>query len=124
MDDLGSAESLFTPYISRWINDKYTWKVPLDLTGVVQREPSSPSSQLFTWDPSIHNGWVLNVDDCTFYHASSTMCRYNYLIPDPGSLHALTGFFDRQGRGLHPMLQSGEITLDDWTWSVFLLIRK
>ncbi|KAG2062926.1 hypothetical protein BDR04DRAFT_954237, partial [Suillus decipiens] len=53
------STSPFFPNETRWVGDRRCWSISLDTSGVQTRPALSPSSQQFSWDPSLYNGWIL-----------------------------------------------------------------
>jgi hypothetical protein len=110
---------------TRWVEDKNSWIIPLDLTGVVLRPPPSETSDPFTWDPVVQNSWKLGRVKSdklmmTYHVAKPTVFRYNYLVADKTFLQILLGFFRSQGalEGLKREHLSTEEKRASATWYV------
>ena len=111
----------FIPGQARWVADKYTWKIPLDQTGIKERIPLSRTSVPLTFDPVLLNGWKLRLPkgdgyECHYYPLSSTIFRYNYAIPDEHLCLEIRGWATVQGKYCHT-----QFSKEDWIWCVFLL---
>jgi hypothetical protein len=111
--------------VTRWVDDEMSWKIPLDMTGLIMRPPPSENSCAFNWDPVKHNSWKLirartHKLLMTYHVAKSTLFRYNYLIADSQFLYTLVGFFRRQGslERLKRTLLSVEEQRASVTWCV------
>lgn len=126
----------------RWVNDKYSWVMPLDMKGVEPRPRLSAPSVDFSWDPEIHNSWNLAMSTTpteasdedpypllgkivTRYKIiNPTIFRYNYLVADDDLTRTLVEFAKDQGRLEH--LKVRALSNNDrkkvWTWYVLYYI--
>lgn len=96
------SKSSFYLDSTRWVDDKKSWVVSFDLSGVVMPPPLSMTSESFDWDPSVQNSWTLIKRGrskvlITYRVAKSTLFRYNYLVADVEFMKMLLGFFQDQG---------------------------
>jgi hypothetical protein len=121
-----NPKSSFYMFQTRWVDDKKSWVIPLDLTGVEMRPPLSETSDAFTWDPVIQNSWTLARDNSdvllmTYHVAKSTVFRYNYLVADLLFVYDLLKFFTTQGslENRKRTNLSAEEKLSTVTWYVF-----
>lgn len=121
-----NPQSSFYMFKNRWVEDRKSWIIPLNLTGVVLRPPPSATSDTFFWDPVIQNSWKLTRGKggkllMTYYVAKSTVFRYNYLVADHALLCTLVGFFKKQGELEN--LKREHLSLEEKrtsaTWCVF-----
>ncbi|KAG1748497.1 uncharacterized protein EDB91DRAFT_1334677 [Suillus paluster] len=106
---------------TRWVGDHRCWSIPLDTSGVKPRPVMSPSSEQFSWDPAIHNGWIMSYSDSSdtgqkvpFMNAHlimTTIFRYNYIFPDEKLALIIRGWSRSQGN-----LNHRSLTKPDWTW--------
>ena len=98
----------------RTVGDSSTWTIPLDVTGVQLRPALTPTSQVFTWDPVIHNSWELRYGR-TKMHAHyepivSTRFRYSYLATGEELFRAMSRFLMDKA----PLFAPAE--KEDWAW--------
>ncbi|KIJ15742.1 hypothetical protein PAXINDRAFT_114105 [Paxillus involutus ATCC 200175] len=105
---------------ARWVCDKHTWVLPLDMTGVKERLPLSPASAPLTCDPVRYNGWrlkppelLLKGYECSYSALQTTIFRYNYVIPDRDEelFRRLRIWANEQARLSHSQLSKA-----DWVW--------
>ncbi|KDQ51109.1 hypothetical protein JAAARDRAFT_199333 [Jaapia argillacea MUCL 33604] len=112
----------FYPNLVRWVGDRQTWTIPLDTTGIQRPSPVSVSSEPFTWDPVLHNSWILNSYARITYNTTKSMVlKYQYLVADKLLLDELINFFVAQGKLEHLKVSSEEGAFTDtwkktWTW--------
>lgn len=104
----------------RWVGDRHCWSIPLDTTGVTPRPQLSISSEHFSWDPSIENGWTM---ECGGYSTAThvpkirthlvmiTIFRYNYSYPDVKLAKAIRDWSLSQGQ-----LNHTQLTRQNWIW--------
>ncbi|OAX33835.1 hypothetical protein K503DRAFT_804062 [Rhizopogon vinicolor AM-OR11-026] len=121
VDIVHPSESPFIPNKTRWVGDHHCWSISLDTTGVNPRPTLSPSSERFSWDPSLHNGWTVKcaagcitdiVSPTIHAHpVMSTVFRYNYLFSDEKLARAVRDWTTLQGGLVHKAL-----TKQDWIW--------
>ncbi|KAG2123282.1 hypothetical protein DEU56DRAFT_830141 [Suillus clintonianus] len=117
-------KSPFLPNVTRWVGDRHCWTIPLDTSGVGPRTASSPSSEQFSWDPSTQNGWImktmpaamkgLSVPDMDYNPITTTIFRYNYIVPSESLASTIRGWAFSQGKLNHEIL-----TRHNWTWCVY-----
>jgi hypothetical protein len=100
----GKPQSSFYMHQTRWVDDKRSWVIPLDVTGAIKRPPPSLTSSTFTWDPVEQNSWKLARSEggkllMTYFTAKSTLFRYNYLVAERQFMtDYLMVFIKSQGR--------------------------
>lgn len=111
---------LFLLNEKRWVGDRHCWSIPLDTTGVTPRPALSLSSERFSWDPSIQNGWRMECEgDSATGHVPAmrthlvmaTVFRYNYSLPDLELAKVIRCWSLSQGR-----LNHAELTKQNWIW--------
>jgi hypothetical protein len=112
---------------SRWVRDKHSWVVPLDVSGVSMRPRLSFSSPEFSWDPVVYNSWKLGTGDfpdktlvMSYHGLGSTIIRYRYLVADEDLRSMFVEFFQQQGVLEHKKVSnlSDLNKLKTWTWYV------
>ncbi|KDQ51107.1 hypothetical protein JAAARDRAFT_199331 [Jaapia argillacea MUCL 33604] len=106
-----SCAAPFYPTLVRWVGDRETWTLALDITGIERRSPVSASSESFTWDPVAHNSWILNVvaeTHMSYYSTKSSILHYQYLVAEQPLLDQLIEFFVAQGKLEHLKAPSRE----------------
>ncbi|KAH7924257.1 hypothetical protein BV22DRAFT_1035321 [Leucogyrophana mollusca] len=113
------TNKLFMPYSVRTVGDSSTWTIPLDVTGVQLRPALTPTSQVFTWDPVIHNSWELRYGR-TKMHAHyepivSTRFRYSYLATGEQLFRAMSRFLMDKA----PLFAPAE--KENWAWWDFII---
>ncbi|KAG1754581.1 hypothetical protein EDB19DRAFT_1667165 [Suillus lakei] len=105
---------------TRWVGDRYCWSIPLDTTGVTPRPELSLSSERFSWDPSIQNGWNMKfvrnstatkVPKMHTHLVMTTIFRYNYTFPDEKLARVIRDWSTSQGR-----LNHASLTKQNWMW--------
>ncbi|KAG1891198.1 hypothetical protein F4604DRAFT_398097 [Suillus subluteus] len=111
---------LFLLNEKRWVGDRHCWSIPLDTTGVTPRPALSLSSECFSWDPSIQNGWIMECEgDSAAFHVPKmrthlvmiTVFRYNYCFSDEKLAKAIRDWSISQGQ-----LNHGQLTKQNWIW--------
>jgi hypothetical protein len=108
----------------RWVGDRHCWSIPLDTTGVTPRPALSLSSERFSWDPSIQNGWIMEcegdspatlVPKMRTHLVMTTIFRYNYSLPDQKLAKEIRSWSLSQGQ-----LNHVQLTKQNWIWCVHL----
>ncbi|EIW78038.1 hypothetical protein CONPUDRAFT_168000 [Coniophora puteana RWD-64-598 SS2] len=124
--DIGSKPSLWYPGVERSVQDRYTWRVPLDVTGVAQRSPPSVSSKAVPWDPMVSNTWKMIYVKFFGRLAMGVSCvmvksitfRYDYFLSDETLVKAMVD----SGYVVQPDRQSVAsrfvklARMDEWPW--------
>ncbi|KIJ64107.1 hypothetical protein HYDPIDRAFT_28996 [Hydnomerulius pinastri MD-312] len=103
---------------TRWVSDRYTWVMPLDMTGVRERPPPNPYSQALSADPVVYNGWKLKPPisfeqgyACSYHSLQTTIFRYNYVLPDEHLCLKMRAWANEQGK-----LSHRQFSKDNWVW--------
>lgn len=109
----------------RNVNDRFTWRVALDTTGVEPRPKLTPTSDVMKTDPVVQNSWEMcNVRGSnltiTYFAVKSTLLRYNYVVAENDYLLQLLNWLRVQGFYEHEKVEglSGEEKSNAWTWCV------
>ncbi|EIM84863.1 uncharacterized protein STEHIDRAFT_61050 [Stereum hirsutum FP-91666 SS1] len=110
----------------RNVNDRFTWRVALDTTGVDPRSKLTPTSNVMKTDPVVQNTWEmchLRGDNLTitYFAVKSTLLRYNYVVAENDYLLQLVNWLRVQGFYEHEKVEglSGEEKINAWTWCVY-----
>lgn len=107
----------------RNVNDRFTWRIALDTTGVDPRSKLTPTSNVMKTDPVVQNTWEmchLRGDNLTitYFAVKSTLLRYNYVVAENDYLLQLVNWLRVQGFYEHEKVEglSGEEKINAWTW--------
>ena len=112
----------------RWVNDSFSWVVPLDTTGMEPRPRLSASSEALVGDPVVHNSWTLARDTTsskvyiTYNIFRPTLFRYTYLVSDLELIsNTMSEWLFQQGSLEHKKRRTipEEFQASSWTWSKF-----
>ncbi|KAG2126626.1 uncharacterized protein EDB93DRAFT_1097000 [Suillus bovinus] len=125
-DIVQPSESPFFPNETRWVGDSRCWSILLDTSGVQSRPAPSPSSEQFSWDPSMHNGWrmsfkdagtspIIKVPTMDAHLVMTTAFRYNYIVPDEALALGICIWSVPQDKIYRKVPNK-----QDWIWSVRL----
>jgi hypothetical protein len=120
--DKNMREKTFFLDVGRWVRDRHSWVVPLDVSGI-ERPPLSTSSVGFSWDPVVYNSWRLTHlqpqrISVAFLKLDSTIFRYAYLVADAKLLDMLQEFCSTQGwlERIKVSTFCDEDKIKYWTW--------
>jgi len=126
MGTINNVDKSFYINQKRWVKDKFSWVVPLDMTDIEPRPRVSSVSEPFHWDPVVQNSWlILKRDTITSmfisYHVlKPTIFRYGYLVADLALIHSMQAFLRIQGILEHSKI-NGLNELEKraaWSWCV------
>jgi hypothetical protein len=107
-----STSDVFIINVHRFMGDNHCWILPFSMEGVETPPPLSTTSNIFHWDPIVHNSWTLTFSTMEPWKATAKYCvvktpafRFAYLcVPDRIS-DALTLFGKEQGNSQWKDLQ-------------------
>ena len=79
----------------RFMGDRHTWTIPLDLTGVQPPRALTSRTPALTTDPVAATSWVFKYEhdeggDVSFETASSTYLLYKHVLRDEGTLQMVS----------------------------------
>ncbi len=93
----GRAErSPVFPFGNRFLGDRHTWTIPLDLTGVTPPQSINPQSQVLTQDPAVGSTWEFNYKRgkgglAKYVIIADPSLFYGYINRDPSAVRAVQG---------------------------------
>lgn len=88
------------PFGNRFLGDRYTWTIPLDLTGVTPPQILGPQSQVLTQDPVVGTSWEFSYKQGEggvpkYVIISNPSLFYGYINRKVNAIRAVQGAVER-----------------------------